>query len=184
MTTAAADRGITNCIKYSPEDPEKAIDAALGIYKSQWKVLTTTEAEHKLVFMRLANIMLLRAEALNKVGRGDEALAIVNSIRSRVGYVKDANLDVDASDKDAVENLILDERQLEFFGEGQRWFDLMRTGKLVEVMDPVYRVRQEEAGVAVTGFGNEGTKYWPIYYREFESNTALKGDQNEPYTER
>lgn len=184
MTTAAADRGITNCIKYSPEDPEKALDAALGIYKSQWKVLATTEADHKQVFMRLANIMLLRAEALNKMGRGDEALAIVNSIRSRVGYVKDANIDVDASDKDAVENLILDERQLEFFGEGQRWFDLMRTGKLVEVMDPVYRVRQEEAGVAVTGFGNEGTKYWPIYYREFESNTALKGDQNEPYTER
>ena len=33
----------------------------------------------------MANIMLLRAEALNKLNRGDEALSIVNDIRSRVG---------------------------------------------------------------------------------------------------
>lgn len=184
MTSEASNRGITNCIKYSSEDPARSLDASLGIYKSKWKVLSTQDCEQKLVFMRLANIMLLRAEALNQMGRGEEALEIVNAIRSRVGYVKDAHLDADPADKAQVEDLILEERQLEFYGEGQRWFDLMRTGKLIEVMDPIYRTRQEEAGVNVTGFGNEGTKYWPVYYREFESNTALKGDQNPPYTER
>jgi hypothetical protein len=134
--------------------------------------------------MRLANVYYLRAEALNKLVRGDEALAIVNQLRQRVGYLKDATTEVNISNQAEVENLILLERQLEFYGEGQRWFDLMRTGHLLDVMDPIYSQRQENAGVTVTGFGNEGTKYWPIYYREFESNTALKGDQNQPYPER
>lgn len=129
--------------------------------------------------------MLLRAEALNKLGRGPEALTIVNEIRRRVGYLRDATLDVESvNDIDQVEKVILDERQLELWGEGYRWFDLMRTGHLVEVMDPIYSQRQEDAGVTITGFGNEGTKYWPIYYKEFESNKALAGDQNPPYTER
>ena len=112
-------------------------------------------------------------------------MEIVNQIRSRVGYTKDAKTEVSSfSDVDGIESIILKERQLELFGEGCRWFDLMRTGHLFEVMDPVYSARQEAAGVEVTGMGDERTKYWPINYREFESNTALHGDQNPPYTER
>lgn len=176
--------GIQKCIKYSHVDPAREYDSANLIYKSYYEVLNTTDSDPKLVMMRVANPILLRAEALNKLGRGDEALEIVNQIRSRSGYFRDAKTEVDASKKDEVEKLILLERQLEFYGEGQRWFDLMRTGRLIEVMDPVISLRQAKAGVTVTGFGDEGTKYWPVYYREFESNSALKGDQNPPYTER
>jgi len=176
--------GIEKCIKYSTESATKEYDAANGVYKSKYDVLNTTSCEQKQVFMRLANVLLLRAEALNQLGRGEEALDIVNSIRSRSGYMKDAKQEVSVADKKAVESLILLERQLEFYGEGQRWFDLMRTDRLIEVMEPIYSERQESANVTVTGFGDEGTKYWPIYYREFESNVALKGDQNPPYTER
>ena len=177
--------GIQKCIKYSDIDPLREYDASNQIYKSQYAVLNTTDSDQKLVMYRLANILLLRAEALNKLNRGDEALDIVNNIRTRVGYLKDAKTEVsNISNQAEVENIILHERQLELFGEGCRWFDLMRTGHLKEVMDPVYSARQEAAGVQVTGMGNEGTKYWPVYYREFESNYALKGDQNPPYTER
>ncbi len=167
--------GIQKCIKYSIKEEGS----------SYYKVLDTTDAEIRQIFMRLANVYYLRAEALNKLGRGSEALDIINLLRNRVGYFKDAKNDVvNVNNQKEVEKLILLERQIEFYGEGQRWFDLMRTGTLQEVMDPVYSLRQENAGVTVTGFGHEGTKYWPIYYREFESNTALKGDQNQPYPER
>lgn len=176
--------GIQKCIKYSIEDPEAEYDKTNKIYKSKYLVLNTTDSEIQQVFMRLANVYYLRAEALNKLGRGGEALAIVNQLRQRVGYLKDATTEVNVSNQAEVENLILLERQLEFYGEGQRWFDLMRTGHLIDVMNPIYSQRQADAGVTVTGFGNEGTKYWPIYYREFETNTALKGDQNQPYPER
>ena len=181
----AGVESVNKCIKYSDIDPEREYDSANQVYKSYFAIKNTTDSEFALVMMRMANIMLLRAEALNKLNRGDEALSIVNDIRSRVGYLKDAKLEVSSvNNTNEVENLILHERQLELFGEGYRWFDLMRTGRLIEVMDPIYSARQEAANVTVTGFGHEGTKYWPIYYGEFESNKALVGDQNAPYTER
>ena len=177
--------GIQKCIKYSLKDESAEYDSQYQIYKSYYAVLNTTDCEIHQIFMRLTNVYYLRAEALNMLGRGSEALDIVNQLRQRVGYYRDANNDVSsASNQDEVEDLILLERELEFYGEGQRWYDLMRTGKLISVMDPIYSQRQETAGVTVTGFGDEGTKYWPIYYREFESNTALSGDQNPPYPER
>lgn len=178
-----AGSGIEKCIKYASVNPAAEKDGS-GVFKTKYEVLSTTDCEQKLVMMRVANPLLLRAEALNKLGRGDEALDIVNQIRSRSGYFKDAKTEVNVNDKNEVEDLILLERQLEFYGEGQRWFDLMRTDKLIEVMEPLYIERQSTAGVAETGFGDPGTAYWPIYYKEFESNSALKGDQNKPYPER
>jgi hypothetical protein len=148
-----------------------------------WQALSTTLSFVQLPVYRLADVLTLRAEALNQLGRGEEALAIVNSIRSRVGYLADAKTEVPASDKDAIENLILKERQLEFMAEGKRWFDLLRTDKVLEVMDPVMRQRQEAANVVQTGFGDPGRARFPIYYKEFEANPALRGKQNPPYTE-
>lgn len=177
--------GIEKCIKYSAIDPNREYDSSNKVYKSYYGVLNTSDCQQHLVMYRLGNILLLRAEALNQLGRGGEALAIVNDIRKRVGYLKDATLEVsDVLNKKEVEDVILLERQLELFGEGCRWFDLMRTGHLISVMNSVYIARQEAAGVMQTGFGDEGSKYWPIYYREFESNKALSGDQNPPYSER
>jgi hypothetical protein len=177
--------GIQKCIKYSNMDPSREFDSGNGVYKSYYEVLNTTDCSQRLVMYRLGNIMFLRAEALNQLGRGEDALDIVNTMRQRVGYRKDAKTEVgNTQDKYAIESVILEERQLELYGEGCRWFDLMRTGRLVEVMNAVYSARQEAAGVTVTGFGHEGTEYWPVYYREFESNKALVGDQNPPYTER
>jgi len=176
---------VNKCIKYSDIDPEREYDSENKVYKSYFKVMNTTDSEFSLIMMRMANIMLLRAEALNQLGDGNGALEIVNTIRSRVGYLKDSKQEVsDVNNVNEVENIILQERQLELWGEGYRWFDLMRTGRLFEVMDPIYSARQEEAGVTVTGFGDMGTQYWPIHYGEFESNSALLGDQNKPYSER
>lgn len=167
--------GIEKCVKYSDVDPTATT--------SQWLVLSSSNCDIDICLYRYADVLLLRAEALNQLGKANEALQIVNNIRARVGYLADARTEVDQNDKKAVETVILLERQLEFMAEGKRWFDLCRTGRVVEVMDPVLRARQEAVGVAVTGFGDEGRILCPIYYREFESNPALRGHQNPPYTE-
>lgn len=177
-------KGVEKCTKYCGIDDTREYDSDKQVFKTYYKLLDTNLCEQKLVFSRLSNILLLRAEALNQLDRGNEALDIVNQIRERAGYLKDVNTEISANNKRDVESAILLERQLEFYGEGQRWFDLMRTGRLIEVMDPVYSARQAAGGAAITGFGKEGTKYWPINYREFESNTALYKDQNDPYNER
>jgi tetratricopeptide (TPR) repeat protein len=167
--------GIEKCVKYSDVDPTATT--------SRWIVLSSSNADIDICIYRYADVLLLRAEALNQLGQAAEALQIVNSIRKRVGYLADATTEVNLADKKAVETVILNERQLEFIAEGKRWFDLVRTGRVVEVMDPVLRARQQAAGVTVTGFGDTGRILFPIYYREFESNLKLRGHQNPPYTE-
>lgn len=85
---------------------------------------------------RLADIILLKAEALaNLDGSANlqEANNLVNQIRTRV---KLANLPADAStSKEKMLDAILHERRLEFAYEGQRWFDLVRFGKVEEIMN-------------------------------------------------
>ena len=118
---------VNKCIKYSGVDPDREFDSANQCYKSYYLVQDNSSCEVNLVMMRMGNIMLLRAEALNKLGRGSEALDVVNQVRSRVGYMRDAKMDIsNVNDMNEVESLILEERQLELWGEGQAFFDIKR----------------------------------------------------------
>jgi hypothetical protein len=80
---------------------------------------------------------------------------------------------------DARENAILEERKLELFMEGKRWFDLVRTGKVITVMDPYYRKRQAARGTQPSGFGDPRTVLWPLSTAVINSNRSLI--QNPPY---
>jgi len=80
--------------------------------------------------IRLPDILLLKAEALVKAGEISEAMSLVNQVRARVNLApKSAS---NAEDADAI---IANERRLELAFEGHRWFDLVRTGKAIEVMN-------------------------------------------------
>ena len=81
--------------------------------------------------IRFAELYLIAAEAQLKLGRTDSAAYYLNIIRSRAAkpgqtaamQVTPAQVSLD---------FILDERAREFAGEQLRWFDLKRTGKLLE----------------------------------------------------
>ena len=80
--------------------------------------------------IRLPDIMLLKAEALVQKGDLEGALGLVNQVRARV------HLDPkEGSTADEVNQIIADERRMELAFEGHRWFDLVRTGKAIEVMN-------------------------------------------------
>lgn len=160
--------------KFAPLDPAK-INATYK-YVGDYAYPANNECQVHIPIYRFSDIMLLRAEALNKVGRSNEAMTIVNSIRSRMGYMKTVT-ELNTPDVASLENAILIERQLELWGEGKRWFDLIRTDKVVPIMDPILK---GVYGIA-DGFGDTGKILFPIHSSVFEANPLIK--QNPPYTQ-
>uniref|UniRef100_UPI003563B60C RagB/SusD family nutrient uptake outer membrane protein n=1 Tax=Draconibacterium sp. TaxID=1965318 RepID=UPI003563B60C len=98
-------------------------------------------AEHDWIELRLADVILLYAEALNENGSSAETvLDLLDPIRTRAGLsVLDHNV---INTKELVRQAIADERRLELAFEGQRWFDLVRSGtaqsELGETFDSKY----------------------------------------------
>jgi hypothetical protein len=83
-----------------------------------------------LPILRYSDVLLMYAEVLNQQGRTGEAVPFVEQVRTRAGLTKA----ITGLDKAAMEALIANERQVEFCFENQRWYDLKRTGKALEVM--------------------------------------------------
>jgi hypothetical protein len=127
---------------------------------------------------RLADMYLLYAEALNKKGDATNALKYLNLIHQRAG--NPAFTLVQLNTPGIMEDSILVERQKELFAEGKRWFDLVRTDHVLQVMDPVLKQRQNLAGADTIGFGGDKRKYyWPLHRNVLNANSQLV--QNPPY---
>ncbi|WP_129715930.1 RagB/SusD family nutrient uptake outer membrane protein [Pedobacter sp. SYP-B3415] len=82
--------------------------------------------------IRLADIILLKAEALNELSASgwSQAKPLVDQIRNRVALGSTS-----ATSQTAMRLAIEKERRLELAFEGHRWFDLLRTGRAAEVMN-------------------------------------------------
>jgi len=142
------------------------------------------------VMYRLSDQYLLYAEALNKTGRQAESLQYLNFIRVRAGLdpYTAASAEITTNgviDADKLEDAILEERHIELFAEGKRWFDLVRTDHVIKVMDPIVRQRQVLANIPadqVTGWGSDKRRYLlPINRKVLNSSSKLY--QNPPYTD-
>ena len=137
------------------------------------------------VMYRLGDQFLLYAEALNKTGDQLNAIKYLNFIRKRAGLTEYTSADDAVNTPEKLEKAIIQERRWELFGEGKRWFDLVRTGLVIEVMDPIVKRRQVTTGVDlenVTGWGTDVRKYyWPLHRNVLNSNSLLV--QNQPYSD-
>ena len=85
--------------------------------------------DHDWIEIRLADVILLYAEALNANGSTAAAVTQLNKIRNRAGLANST-----ASGQAAVKTAITNERRLELAFEGHRWFDLVRTGTAQSVL--------------------------------------------------
>ena len=81
--------------------------------------------EHDWIEIRLADVILLYAEALNETGNTSGAITQLNKIRNRAGLANTT-----ATSQTAVKTAILNERRLELAFEGHRWDDLVRTNSV------------------------------------------------------
>ena len=103
---------------------------------NKWIDNTRPDRQHEpgqrdFALMRLGDAYLLRAEARFQQGNLPGAAEDINVIRTRAAQPgREADMQISAAD--VTLDFILDERGRELLGEGMRWFDLVRTGKLVE----------------------------------------------------
>jgi hypothetical protein len=99
-------------------------------YPYKYKVTNSTTVVESSVVFRLAEIYLIRAEAEASLNNLEGSKTDLNVIRSRAGLSNTA-----AVDKITLLNAIESERQKELFCEwGNRWFDLKRTDRAVQVL--------------------------------------------------
>ncbi|WP_448518700.1 RagB/SusD family nutrient uptake outer membrane protein [Rhodoflexus sp.] len=105
--------------------------------------------------LRVSEMILIRAEAQARLGNAAQALADVNTIRTRAGLQPLAGLS-----GEALLNEIFLQRRLELAFEGDRWFDLKRLGRDV---------------IKATGNLQFGDPRYlaPIPLRELQANSSL-----------
>ena len=140
-----------------------------------------TRSARNVVLVRLADLILLEAEALIRLNETENdaevrqenfeaAVALINLIRNRAGGAA-YEIDIESlsvNDTDLLLSTVLNERLFELLGEGHRYFDLIRNGKVTEVMTPI------------NGQSDLRSVVWPIYYTEviYSKGTI---EQNEYY---
>lgn len=129
------------------------------------------------IVYRLADVLLLKAEALTQTGRYSEALSIINEIRERA-LVKP--VEFCEENPHAFEDLILKERATELAFEGKRWFDLLRMGrrnnferkaKLIEII--INNAPATQKRVLASKLNDINGWYFPIFEGEMENNLNL-----------
>jgi starch-binding outer membrane protein, SusD/RagB family len=111
------------------------VDVAFGdtipyIRKLYHSYATAGRTNDDFIVYRYAETLLLYAEALNELGRTAEAYQYVNQVRARAGL---AALPAGLSQA-AFREAVFREERVELAFEDKRWFQLLRTGRAVDVM--------------------------------------------------
>ena len=126
-----------------------------------------------IVLYRYADMILLLAEAENFIDlTGATSLDLVNQVRTARQLPLVTEAEFGATPEERLD-YILDERQLELFGEAKRWWDLLRNDKQYDVLNPILESREE--GVPLT----PNRLVWPIFIDHLIENTLL--NQNPGY---
>lgn len=117
---------------------------------------------NNLRYYRYAECLLNAAELMVLTGSGD-AKSLLTQVRTRAGL----------GAVDATRENIIEERKLEFVGEGKRYWDLVRTGLASSVLVPTPSDGTNLADQGRVGTWTPSKKYIPIAQAELDSDPAL-----------
>ena len=124
--------------------------------------------------LRYADVLLMYAEVLNELEGPAAALPYVNKTRQRAGLNDLTALQV--ANKHQARMAIEKERRLELAYENQRWFDLIRTNRVIEVMQEHWSTENYYADIiAETGalVLTENLILLPVPQKEIDINQAI-----------
>ena len=158
---------------------------------SEYKV---NDSDDNWYILRFADVLLLLAEAEAHISDGVLSQSVLNNtinlVRERAGIVPylasgDSNKEWVLDTPEKVYQAIYDERTLELAFEGHRWFDLVRSGKAVEVMNQhftnFYNAYTSNSSPNVNNYYMKSEKFeidqyctlFPIPSQEIYSNPKL-----------
>lgn len=148
------------------------------------------------IIYRVAEIILMKAQAQVMNGNYKEAVRLINRIRNRAGLNNYQDIDPDSDDADMlIQQLdeqslleeILKQKEMEFVGEGKRWYDLLWFGRVSN-----YKYKEKFINMVIEG--NQTTNkswirsvlidvnawYMPLPQSDIEHNRLL--EQNPYYS--
>lgn len=167
-----------NVVLYSyTTDPKAPTSIKNPFYVAKYKdpaALSVDGGGNNYYILRYADVLLMFAEALYQTSPGNtEALEAFNQVRRRAyGLPINAPSAHDLTSglaAPAFQDTVLQERRLEFAFEGQRRFDLLRTGKLKQA------IQAQDASIAI----RDQDTLFPIPTQERDANPLL--EQNAGY---
>lgn len=130
------------------------------------------------IIYRLADVLLMRAEALSHLEDADkaEAVELVNAVRARANLpIYDINLI--STDTNSLVDIILLERSLELAMEGKRWYDLVRiglNGRPEVLIDKIVASRLvSERALAKARVADPRSWFLPYHINELAANPNL-----------
>jgi hypothetical protein len=134
---------------------------------------TAYDAENDWIVLRYADVLLMYAEAINEQGAPSaDALEFTNRVirrsRNLPPLTANATVDLPATTTQTTLRARLEtERRLELNFEGHRWFDLVRTGRAIDVMN-AYFIK----AASVTRIDGHNLLF-PLPLQEIQTNPIL-----------
>lgn len=112
--------------------------------------MTTCASGNDNIIYRYADVLLMYAECLNETGNTPSAADFLNQVRARAGLA-----DTTAATQEEMDVAIENERMLELCFEGHRWYDLVRRGRITEVIENHFAHRTQGLNPTLQS-GNNG----------------------------
>lgn len=95
-------------------------------------IVTPGNTDVNFPVLRFADVLLMIAECLNETSATAESLVYLNKVHA---HARTGLTPLGLVDQAQLRDLIMKERQVELAFENHRWYDLVRTGKALEVMN-------------------------------------------------
>ena len=105
---------------------------------------STNQVGNDFIILRYSDVLLMYAEVLNELNFNTDITSkesgfyYLNKVRNRAGLPALSSVEVPSQEE--FKKAILRERYLEFPLEGNRWFDLVRTGTVKETIKSAYDI--------------------------------------------
>jgi hypothetical protein len=113
-------------------------------------------------------MILLLAEAELKLNNPTRALELVNEVRQARQLPEASEADFGVTFDERLDYILV-ERQLELFGEGKRWWDLVRNDRAIPTINAILALR--DGGQTLL---TENRIFWPILIEHLDENENLR----------